>query len=112
MGVYQGKLYCGTLPSGQVYALEAGKCVTYDDAIELGWRHVTAIRRGGSLELFVDGQSVAVSEPFDADRFDVSNEEPLTIGRGAHDVFCGSIKDVRLYNRALMPDEVAALARA
>ena len=43
MAVYQGRLFAGTLPSGRVYSLEAGKCATYDRELAAG----LAARRGG-----------------------------------------------------------------
>ena len=110
MAVYRGQLFCGTLPSGHVYAMRAGQCVTWDRELAPGWRHVAAIRRAGMLELFVDGTPVAEEDVPGAGGLDVSNEAPLTIGFGAHDYFQGAMKDVRVYDRALSAEEVAALA--
>ena len=42
--------------------------------------------------------------------FDLMNAHPLLIGRGAQGSFAGAIADVRLYNRALTPRSVAAIA--
>ena len=39
------------------------------------------------------------------------NERPLTIGFGQHDYFSGRLRDVRLYRRALTPEDVAALSK-
>lgn len=39
-------------------------------------------------------------------------EEPLQIGFGAYEHFDGLMSDMRLYDRALSPGEVAVLARA
>ena len=75
------------------------------------WRHLAAIRERSQLKLYVDGEAVATSAPFDAADYDLSNEQPLQIGMGAHDHFCGRIADVRLYGRALTEREVARLSR-
>lgn len=106
MAVYRGKLFCGTLPSGHVYSLEAGRSATDDHELRAGWRRVAAVRSGGSLKLYVDGRVVATSDPFDPSAFDISNNNPLKIGFGDHDFFNGTIRDVRLYSRALGDAEV------
>lgn len=111
MAVYQGKLYCGTLPSGHVYSISAGACVTHDRGLAPGWRSVVAVRRGSRIELHVDGAEVARNEA-DAAQLDLAGETPLRIGFGAHDYFNGAMKDLRWYNRALSPEEIARLSQA
>ena len=70
-----------------------------------------AVRERSRLKLYVDGAAVAASATFDAADYDLSNEQPLRIGMGAHDHFCGRMADLRLYGRALTEREVAQLAR-
>ena len=110
MAVYQGRLFGGTLPSGHVYSLEAGRNVTHDRELAPGWRQLVAVRERSRLKLYVDGEAVAASAPFEAADYDLSNEQPLRIGMGAHDHFCGRMADLRLYGRALTEREVARLA--
>ncbi len=107
---YQGRLVATTLPSGHVHALEAGKCVTHDYPLPPGWRHVTAVRGGERLRLYVDGKQVAVSTPLRPADFDLSTEQPLLIGGGPGDYFSGRLRDVRLYRRALDSKEIHKLA--
>ena len=57
------------------------------------------------------GDVVATSTPFAAADYDLTTAEPLKIGFGAHDHFNGLMSDLRVYNRALTPDAVSALAR-
>ena len=109
MAVYQGKLFCGVLPSGSVLSLEAGKSVTYDRALAAGWRHLVAVKSGHRLKLYIDGNHVADSTPFDPEEFNLSVQGPLKIGFGQHDYFNGRMKDLRIYNRALSPDEIASI---
>lgn len=111
MAVYQGKLFAGTLPSGRVLCLEAGRCASYDRALSPGWRHVTAVKAGGLLKLYVDGQQVAASTAFHPADYNLSNQQPLNIGAGQHDSFCGKMKDLRIYRRALGEREIRALGR-
>ena len=110
MAVYRGKLFCGTLPSGRVYSIEAGKSVTYDRALPSGWIHVAAVKQGGRLRLYVAGKLVAESSPFDPADYVLSNDQPLKIGLGPHDYFNGRLRDVRLYRTALSDTGVAELA--
>lgn len=112
MAVHQGRLYCGTLPSGHVWAMEAGRNVTVDHALKHGWTHLTAVRDGGRLKLYVDGRLAAESAAFPAGVDDVSTEGPLRIGIGGHDYFNGRMRDVRIYNRALSGGQARALFRA
>jgi hypothetical protein len=105
MAQYRGGLFCSTLPSGHIHSLEAGPCVTHDRELPAGWRHVAAVKAEDRLRLYVDGKSVAESAPFDPAKFDLTSDEPLTIGSGAGDFFNGSLSDVRLYRGVL--DEAA-----
>lgn len=110
MAVYKGRLFCGTLPSGHVYALEAGRSVTNDRELPTGWRHIAAVRKGGVLKLYVDGQLVATSNEFSPESFDLDNNQSLQIGFGPHDYFKGHMRSLRFYDRALSAAEVATLA--
>lgn len=122
--VYDGRLFASTgsctssvldappdVP-GKVFSLEAGKSATFDDDLGPGWKHLAAIRRGGQLELYVDGRLAAHSRPFDPADFDVSTDRPLRIGFGQTDYFHGKLRDVRAYNRALSEAEVRAVKQA
>ena len=110
MAVFEGRLFCGTLPSGHVFSREAGKCVTYDHELPAGWRHIAAVRHKDRLELFVDGRRVARSSAFDPQDFNLANGLPLRIGSGQHDFFRGRMKDIKIWTRALGPEEVEAEA--
>jgi hypothetical protein len=112
MAQHQGRLFCSTLPSGRILAMEAGPCVTYDHELPAGWRHVVAVKDAGVLRLYVDGAAAARSRDFDPARFDLSTEAPLLIGAGMGDSFCGRISDVRLYDAALTAGQVARVFEA
>ena len=71
------------------------------------WRHS---RRGGRLELYIDGKLQATSQPFAAGDYDLSTTAPLKIGFGEFDYFSGRIREVRLYHRALRAIEIANFA--
>jgi hypothetical protein len=92
--------------------MEAGKCASYDDDLGPGWKHLAAIRAGGTLKLYVDGKPVATSSSFDPADYDLSTDQPLRIGFGQADYFCGKLADIRIYNRALSEAEVRQLASA
>jgi gamma-glutamylcyclotransferase (GGCT)/AIG2-like uncharacterized protein YtfP len=112
MSEYQGQLFCSTLPSGHVHACEVGKLTTWDDEFPTGWHHVAAVKKGGKLQLYVDGEQKSNSSDIDAEQFDLSNDRPLRIGSGPNDFFHGRLRDVRLYDRAITPSEAAALAKS
>ncbi len=106
MAVYRGRLFAGVLPSGRVKSIEAGKSVTSDVELPSGWVHLAAVKDSDRLRLYVDGKLVAESSRFKASDFDLSNQVPLTVGRGQHDHFNGSLRDVRLYRAALSAGQV------
>jgi hypothetical protein len=111
MAEFQGRLFCGTLPSGRVLSIEAGRNASYDRELPAGWHHIAATKRGGSLKLYVDGKPVATSSTFDSAAFDLSTEQAIKIGFGPNDYFRGSMRDVRIYNRALDDRELSELAQ-
>jgi outer membrane protein assembly factor BamB len=110
MAEYQGRLFASTLPSGHVFAFQAGTAVTWDHEFPAGWHHVAAVKSDGRLRLFVDGRAVAQSRQFDPAAYELNHEEPLKIGFGANDHFCGSLAGVRYYGRALADAEIGRLA--
>jgi hypothetical protein len=84
--------------------------VTYDRELAPGWRHITAVKAGGLLKLYVDGQCAARSSPFDPADYDLSIQSPLRIGFGQHDYFSGRMRDLRFYRRAMGDEEIRILA--
>jgi hypothetical protein len=112
LAVFNGKLFCGTLPSGRIHSLEAGQCTSHDRPLAPGWRHVAAVRRGGRLELHVDGRLAAQSAPAarGSAPLDVTADRPWLIGRGPQDSFRGLLSDLRVYRGALSAAAIARLA--
>ena len=121
--IFQGRLYAGTsnctgmsevhpkAEIGKVFSWEAGKSVSYDDDLGLGWKHLAAVREHRQLKLYINGELAAVSSEFDPSLFDLSNNKPLLIGFGAENYFNGEIRDLRLYNRAVTGPEAARMCR-
>lgn len=111
MGVYRGELFCGTLPAANVFSMQAGLAVSYDRALEVGWRHVAAVRAKGTIALHVDGRLVASRADDDpALPLDLGAGPTLWLGSGPQAGLDGELAGVRLYDRALEADEVAGLA--
>ena len=85
-------------------------------AIDLdGPRHVAATYDGSrqieGVSLYVDGEPQAVEVLFNGLGPQDPTEHPLRIGAGGWpERFRGSIRDVRVYDRALAPERIAALA--
>ena len=109
LAVYDGKLFVGTLPSGRVHAMEAGQNATCDSELPFGWKHLAAVREKGQLKIYIDGELKATSSRSEGENYDLSSQEPLRIGFGAHDYFCGKMADVRIYGKALIASEVEAI---
>lgn len=111
MAVHNGRLYAGTLPSGRVLSRQFGVMATHDRTLATGWRHIAAVRDGGELKIYLDGALVSNSAPFTGSNYDLNNDQPLRIGHGVGHVLNGALRDVRLYNRALAPDDVSRLGQ-
>ena len=124
MTIYRGRLFASTgnctssiqdTPAdirGTVHSLQAGVCVSHDEELEPGWRHLVATRDDGRLKLHIDGRLVAESDRFESSEFDLSVDRPLKIGFGQIDHFRGQMADVRFYRRALTSAEIRSLANA
>ncbi len=110
MAQYRGRLFCSTLPSGHIHSMTAGVCVTHDRELPAGWRHVAAVKQGGRLRLFVDGEFVAESAEFDAGKLDLTTDAPLRIGAGEGDFFSGRMSDLQIYRGALTTELIKDLA--
>lgn len=109
MAVYDGMLFCGTLPSGRVWRFRAGACATHDYPFPPGPHHVAAVRHRRRVYLYVDGIEVSRSPYFEPADYDLANDQPLVIGGGPRASFLGRLWDVRLYDRALVVEEIAGL---
>lgn len=122
--VYQGLLFAsiGSCTSavkdaptgvrGSVYSLKAGECISFDEDLGAGWKHLAAQRRGGELRLYVSGRLVAKFAPFRSEDYDLSTNHPLRIGFGEQDFFTGRIREVRLHRRALTEQEIHTLSQS
>ena len=101
MAVFDGKLFCGVLPSGHVHSLEAGKCATYDRELPPGWQHLTAVKAKDRLRIYLNGTKVAESSKLNPKDFPLAAKRALKIGFGQHDYFNGKLKDLSIHKRAL-----------
>jgi len=111
MAVYKGRLFVGTLPGGRVHSMAAGRVATVDRSLAPGWRHLAAVRRGDRLEVFVDGVKAAESARFNPVDYDLTGQTPLRIGVGENDFFNGRLADLRIYDAALSPAQIAEISR-
>lgn len=77
------------------------------------WQHV-AVTYDGSMhashvKIYVNGVPQKLKILFDQPIWPLETKQPFRIGGGGGLRFTGSIRDVRVYNQALTPDEAAAL---
>lgn len=121
---HQGRLFAGTgscrgraadvdkeKSLGRVYSFGFGQMASHERDLPSTWVHLTAVRRGVTLELYLNGKLVARSSEAPDSPLDVTTTSPLRIGLGALTHFAGALTDVRLYRGALSGIEIVALAR-
>ena len=101
-------MWCG-LGIGGKYVSAGGK-LDQDSLGDGRWHLLTATYDGKAITLFADGKQVG-SSPFSGP-LGTGGEAPAHIGSnsGRWELFAGGIDDVRIYNRALSPEQVQALA--
>lgn len=112
LAVYEGRLFAGTLLSGRILAIEAGRAATWDFAFPEGWQHIAAVKVGRHLRLYVNGRRVAQSRSFLPEEYDLKSGLPVSIGGGSYEHFTGRMSDVRIYRRALSEHEIGELSRS
>jgi hypothetical protein len=111
MAVHHGRIVVGTLPSGHVQAMRVGQAVSSGRAIPPGEHHVAGVRRGPTLELYVDGALMATeSDPAGA-VLDLGELPPLASG-GPRAAFAGEVTDAAILARAMDPSDIERLAVA
>jgi hypothetical protein len=72
------------------------------------WHHVAAVVKGNRGVLYVDGAEDAASDRTGAP---ATSTVPLSLGHAGHEgFFHGRLDEVRLYGRALAPEEIRSLA--
>lgn len=93
---------------------DLGMRVETKQPLKLGeWQHVAVTYDGSMLakgtHLYIDGKEVEMNVLFDQHLWPIEHKAPLRIGAGAGLGFEGEVDEVRIYNRALPPREVAVL---
>lgn len=94
MAAFQGRLFCTTLPSGRIWSMSTGGCVTHDRELPTGWQTIVAERTGKVLRLYVNDQKVAESAPFAAELSLDTKNLTLRLGDGPRGRFVGQLRDV------------------
>lgn len=112
MAEHNGQLFASTLPSGKIFAWSAGQQATWEHSLPPGWHHITAVKSTDRLTLYLDGEQVAQTPPFDASIYSVDTDQPLRIGTGTNGPLNGALTDVRIYRRAITATEVDALSKS
>lgn len=110
MAEHDGEVFCGTLPSGRIYAARHGRQVSWDHSLPSGWHHIAAVKTKNRLTLHVDGREVAESTGFDASAWNLESDAPLRLGTGMNGPFNGQLHDLQIHKRVLTADGITALA--
>lgn len=94
MAAFRGKLFCTTLPSGKIWSMSTGGCLTNDKELNSpDWHWINAERRDSKLHLFVGGQleGYASSHP----KLNLATKDlTLRIGNGPRGPFIGQMRNV------------------
>ncbi len=106
--ICRGKLYWGTLPGGRVFSMQIGNTLSHDHALSSGWHHVVITSDPNRWTLYLDGKRISECTN-DASNGLFSPHTSVSLGFGPNDFFHGRMRDVRLYEQALTPTEVAQL---
>jgi Concanavalin A-like lectin/glucanases superfamily len=93
---------------GSVHAFGAGVVATTPRTLQPGRHHVAAVRRAGALSVFVDGSEAAAARG--AVTGSVASDAPLRVGEGEAGRYRGAINGFRIFDHALAPGEINALA--
>lgn len=111
--VYDAHLWAGMWPQGKVLRYEGGvNPGRWTDTGQLGINTDTyRINEVNDLTVY-NGKMYAGVIPLGENRLDLANDQPLLIGSGAQGPLAGWLSDVRLYDRALDPRGVLALAES
>jgi hypothetical protein len=112
MAESQGRIFCSTLPSGEIYSLEKGKNVMSQESLKPGWHHIAAIKTKNKIILYIDGKKSVESADFKNASFNLNPEASLKIGFGSNNYFKGKMADLRLYQRRLTHQEIEYLSNA
>jgi dienelactone hydrolase len=112
MAEHDGQLFASTLPSGKIFAFSAGQQAAWGHSLSPGWHHIAAVKSANRLTLFVDGELVAQTPPFEAAGYQVDADQPLRLGTGENGPLNAALADVRIYRQALQPAEIEALTQA
>ncbi len=110
MAEHAGEVFCGTLPSGKVWAARHGRQVSWDHSLPAGWHHIAAVKTASRLTLHVDGRQVAESTGFDAAAWNLDSDAPLRLGAGMNGSFNGQLRDLQIHRRPLTAAEIQAMS--
>jgi hypothetical protein len=93
---------------GAVHAFGTGVVATTPRSLEPGRHHLAAVRRAGTLSIFVDGREAATARG--AVSGSVANPAALRIGEDEAGRYAGAIDGFRTFDHPLEPREINALA--
>jgi hypothetical protein len=108
MAVHRGQLVVGTLPSGRVHAMRVGLAASTGRAVSPGRHEAVAVRRGPSIELYLDGTLAASATAPSGEALDLGMLPEATPGVGPRSRFGGRVEKFRVATGAPTTEEIAA----
>ncbi|MEA2674997.1 MAG: hypothetical protein QOI92_2189, partial [Chloroflexota bacterium] len=106
--VHRGRLVVGTLPSGRVHAMRVGLAASTGRAVSPGRHEVIGVRRGSTLELYLDGALAASETAPSGGALNLGNLPAATMGGGPRSRFGGRVHELHVAASAPTAAEVKA----
>jgi len=113
MVLHGGRLFCGVVPSGQIYAMTAGQVATVDQELPKRGCRITVTRKGSDLTIYINGIVESRQSPLAnwqkqaACELDISNNVQLSIGSGPGGSWQGKITNLKVVSYAMTQEEIA-----
>jgi hypothetical protein len=95
MAIHRGELVVGTLPSGRVHAMRVGQAISTGRAVSPGPHDIVALRRGATLELYLDRVLLASRTDPSGLALDLGTLASPIVNGGPRSRFAGNVKDFR-----------------
>jgi hypothetical protein len=109
MAVHRGQVVIGTLPSGRVHAMRVGLAVSTGRAVEAGTHDVVAVRRGATVELYLDGALMASETDPRGEVLDLGALPDVLAGGGPRAGFRGRVRALEVGPGAPSAADIAAV---
>jgi len=114
--VYDGRLFAGTESSGRVYSIGNGLSIYSNDNLENEFTYIAATYDGTTAKLYLDGileNTITKTMTIDSNSLSLLIGSSYGSSQGGYsgsgeEYFNGTVDEVKIWNRALSPEEIKA----